>query len=290
MTGLVLHVNDALTVNRSLVVGNAGDVVTVTADQVQLNLENGMSEGLINGTQIRQLSLNNRNYEQLLLLQPGVSYGGASDQLYIGTSLPSGTSDQVAFSIDGSRPSSNNWTLDGADNVDRGANFTLLSYPSVDAIAEFKTLRGTYLAEYGRNASGQIDVVIKSGQNAIHGSAYEFFRNDIFNANAYFNKVSTLVALGPCCDTTTSGTRLADRSIFRIFTTEGTKRSSSCRRRFVELSTMPQQQLCFRRRLRCSGDFTQGFGGNTPGSVAVCTSYAQNQAAGTTHATAMALS
>jgi hypothetical protein len=189
VTGLVLHVNDALTVNRTLVVGNASETVTVTADQVQLNLENGMSQGLINGTQIRELALNNRNYEQLLLLQPGVSYGGASDQLYIGTSLPAGTSNQVAFSIDGSRPSSNNWTLDGADNVDRGANLTLLSYPSVDAIAEFKTLRGTYLAEYGRNASGQIDVVIKSGQNALHGSAYEFFRNDKFNANAYFNRL-----------------------------------------------------------------------------------------------------
>src|ERR1700761_2890212 len=121
VTGLVLHVNDALTVNRTLTVGSTSEVVSVTADQVQLNLENGMSQGLINGTQIRQLALNNRNYEQLLLLQPGVSYGGASDQLYIGTSLPSGTSAQVAFSIDGSRPTSNNWTIDGSDNVQRGA-------------------------------------------------------------------------------------------------------------------------------------------------------------------------
>ena len=194
VTGLVLHVDDSLTVNRTLVVGSAGEVISVTADQVQLNLENGMSAGLINGTQIRQLALNNRNYEQLLLLQPGVSYGGASDQLYIGTSLPSGTSAQVAFSIDGSRPTSNNWTLDGADNVDRGANLTLISYPSVDAIAEFKTLRGTYLAEYGRNASGQIDVITRSGSNTFHGSAYEFLRNDKFNANTYFNKVASLVA------------------------------------------------------------------------------------------------
>src|SRR5712675_3329694 len=129
VTGLVLHVNDALTVNRTLVVGNASEVVTVTADQVQLNLENGMSQGLINGTQVRELVLNNRNYEQLVQLQPGVAYGGASDQLYIGVSLPAGTSNQVAFSIDGSRPTSNNWTIDGADNVDRGANLTLLSYP-----------------------------------------------------------------------------------------------------------------------------------------------------------------
>lgn len=198
VTGLVLHVNDALTVNRTLEVGATGDVVTVTADQVQLNLENGMSQGLINGTQIRQLALNNRNYEQLLLLQPGVSYGNAtSDQLYIGVSLPSGTSAQVAFSIDGSRPTSNNWTIDGADNVDRGANLTLLAYPSVDAIAEFKTLRGTYLAEFGRNASGQINVVTRSGSNAFHGSAYEFFRNNVLNANSWANKLTAPTLLTP---------------------------------------------------------------------------------------------
>jgi hypothetical protein len=198
VTDLALHVNDALTVNRTLVVGNASETVSVTADQVQLNLENGMSQGLINGTQIRQLALNNRNYEQLLLLQPGVSYGNAtSDQLYIGVSLPSGTSAQVAFSIDGSRPTSNNWTIDGADNVDRGANLTLLAYPSVDAIAEFKTLRGNYLAEFGRNASAQINVVTRSGTNSFHGSGYEFFRNNVFNANTWANKLVSPITQRP---------------------------------------------------------------------------------------------
>ena len=192
VTGLVLHVNDALTVNRTLAVGNAGETVTVTADQVQLNLENGMSQGLINGTQVRELVLNNRNYEQLVQLQPGVAYGGANDQLYIGVSLPAGTSNQVAFAINGQRATANNWTIDGADNVDRGANLTLLAFPSVDAIAEFKTLRGTYTAEFGRSASGAVNVVTRSGTNAFHGSAYEFFRNNVFNANNYFSKVAAL--------------------------------------------------------------------------------------------------
>ncbi|HEX3373751.1 MAG TPA: TonB-dependent receptor, partial [Edaphobacter sp.] len=193
VTGLVLHVNDALTVNRILAVGNASEVVTVTADQVQLNLENGMSQGLINGTQVRELVLNNRNYEQLVQLQPGVAYGGANDQLYIGVSLPAGTSNQVAFAINGQRATANNWTIDGADNVDRGANLTLLAFPSVDAIAEFKTLRGTYTAEFGRSASGAVNVVTRSGTNAFHGSAYEFFRNNVFNANNYFNKLTSVV-------------------------------------------------------------------------------------------------
>ena len=67
---------------------------------------------------------------------------------------------------------------------------TPLAYPSVDAISEFVTLRGTYEAEYGRSASGQINVVTNSGTNAFHGGAYEYFRNDVFNANNYFNKLT----------------------------------------------------------------------------------------------------
>jgi hypothetical protein len=190
VTGLVLHANDALTVNRKLVIGSSEQQLTVTADAVQLNLENGISQGLISGTQVRELVLNNRNYEQLLQLQPGVAYGGASDQLYVGVSLPAGTSNQVSFSVNGQRATANNWTVDGADNVDRGANLTLLSFPSIDAIAEVKTLRGTYTAEYGRSASGQVNVVTRSGTNGLHGSAYEFFRNDLFNANGYFNNLN----------------------------------------------------------------------------------------------------
>jgi hypothetical protein len=192
VSGLVLHSTDALKVDEKLAVGSATETVNIVANAAQLNLENGQSQGLINGTQIREMILNNRNYEQLLGLQPGVSYGNAtSDQLYIGVSNPLGPSNQVQFSINGDRPTANNWTIDGADNVDRGANLTLLSYPSVDAIAEVQTLRGTYEAEYGRSASGLINVVTRSGTNTFHGGAYEFFRNDIFNANSFFNKLTT---------------------------------------------------------------------------------------------------
>ena len=188
VTGLVLHVNDALTLNRTLVPGSENEVVSVTADKVQLNLEDATSAGLITGTQMRELVLNSRNYEQLIQLQPGVAFGGATDQLYVGATVPGGTSAAVAFSVNGGRTTSNNWTVDGADNVDRGANLTLLVFPSVDAIAEFKTLRGQYSAEFGRSASGQVNVVTRSGTNALHGTAYEFFRNDYLNANTWLNK------------------------------------------------------------------------------------------------------
>ena len=117
--------------------------------------------------------MNNRNYEQLVALQPGVAYGGG-DQLYIGVSNPTGGTNVVSFSINGQRNSANNWTLDGVDNVDRGSNLTLLTYPSIDAIAEFKTVRNSYNAAYGRSASGNINVITKSGARNFHGGAYDF--------------------------------------------------------------------------------------------------------------------
>jgi hypothetical protein len=187
VTGLVLHANDALTVNRSLVTGGVSETVTVTAADAQVNLENASSEGLINSEQMSEMPLVTRNYESLMNLQPGVSYGGATDDLTRGPSGLSGASSTVAFSVNGGRTTSNGWTIDGADNLDRGASLTLYTYPSPDAIAEFKVLRGQYSAQFGRNASGQVDVVTKSGTNSIHGSAYEFFRNDYFDANGYAN-------------------------------------------------------------------------------------------------------
>lgn len=190
VNGIVLHVNDTLTINGVLKAGGGNDVVTVTSEQQNVNMENATQAGLINGTQVRELVLSSRNYEQLVGLQPGVAYSGG-DQIYIGNSSPNGATNVVNFSVNGTRTSGNAWTVDGADNVDRGSNYTLLTYPSVDAIAEFKTLRGQYSAEFGRAASGQINVVTKSGTNDLHGSVYEFVRNDVFNANDTLNKLTT---------------------------------------------------------------------------------------------------
>lgn len=188
VTGIELHVNDALTLNRALSAGGASESVTVTADELGVNLQDATSSGLINNEQMNEMPLATRNYASLINLQPGVVYGGGTDaNLVRGPAGLSGASSTVNFSVNGGRNTSNNWTIDGADNVDRGANLTLYTYPSPDAIAEFKTLRGQYSAQFGRNASGQIDVVTKSGTNKIHGSAYEYLRNDAFDANGYAN-------------------------------------------------------------------------------------------------------
>ncbi len=185
--GLTLNVNDNLTVNFSLEPGAVTDTITVLAEASPVELQTATASGLISGTQIRELAINTRNYEQLVALTPGVSTNLASDQLYVGVSNPLGTSNQINFSVNGGRPTQNNWTVDGADNVDRGANLTLLSYPSVDSIEEFRVIRGQYDAEYGRSSSGQINVITRSGTSAFHGDLYEFFRNNVFNANSFFN-------------------------------------------------------------------------------------------------------
>ncbi len=292
VTGLILHANDSLTVNRSLVTGSVTESVNVTADQVQLNMQDATSEGLITGDQLNELVLNNRNYEQFLQLQPGVVYGNATtDQLYVGSTAPAGTSNQVNFSVNGGRNTSNNWTVDGADNVDRGANLTLLTYPSVDAIAEVKTLRGQYSAEYGRSASGQIDVVTKSGTNKFHGSAYEFFRNDVFNANAWGNKLNQPVQPRSKLRYNDFGGTIGgpvwiphiydghDKTFF-FFSDEV--------RRFVQYSTGTAYVPTAAER---TGDFTNAYynpAGSTAwaqGPVAVCTAYNQTNGTCTTYGT-----
>src|SRR2546423_5656145 len=112
---------------------------------------------------------------------PGVSNQTGQDEGTVGVY------GNVAFSVNGGRTEYNNWELDGGDNMDNGSNETLNVYPSIDAIAEFKVLTSNYGAQYGRNGSGTVEVKTKSGTNGFHGDAYEFVRNDIFNAKNYFD-------------------------------------------------------------------------------------------------------
>jgi len=192
VSAIELNVAEIYRADVTMQIGSFGETVTVEAAALQVESESATVGSLISGAQVRELSLNNRNYEQLVSLSPGVSYGG-TDQLYIGTTNPFGQTNVLSFSINGQRTSANNWTVDGADNVDRGSNLTVLNYPSVEAIAEFKVLRNIYSAEFGRAASGNVNVITRSGGKDWHGNVYEFVRNDIFNANTYIanaNRIS----------------------------------------------------------------------------------------------------
>lgn len=189
-----LHASDRYVVRAQLKVGSIAETVVVEAAPVQVELQTQQVAGLVSGTEMRELTLNNRLFEQLVILQPGVS-NGSPDQLYIGTTNPfTGAVNRADFAVNGARTNMNNWTIDGADNVDRGSDLTLLNYPSVDAIQEFKIIRSLYNAEYGRAGGGQMDIVTRSGSNHIHGSAYEFWRNDDLNGNNPFTKFQQISA------------------------------------------------------------------------------------------------
>jgi hypothetical protein len=147
--GIMLNVNDALTISFKLEVGDVTQTITVESAPLQVELQNGAAQATtISGTQIRELALITRNYEQLVGLMPGVT-SASVDQLYVGVSLPSGQTATIPFSINGARNSSSAWLVDGADNIDRGSNQTLLTTPSVDAISEFKVQRSGYSADSG---------------------------------------------------------------------------------------------------------------------------------------------
>ena len=149
----------------------------------QVETQSSDLSGTVTGKQITQLQLNGRNFTQLVTLVPGVSNQTGQDEGTVGIN------GNVGFSINGGRTEYNNWELDGGDNMDNGSNSTLNVYPSLEAIAEFKVLTSNYGAQYGRNGSGTVEVETKSGTNGFHGNAYEFVRNDVFNATNYFLQI-----------------------------------------------------------------------------------------------------
>src|SRR5204862_4431805 len=186
-----LSANAKYTADFQLEVGDVTQEISVVAAEVQVELQSAQISGLISGTQVRELALNNRHFAQLVTLQPGVS-SNLADQIYIGTTNPGGGNNIVGLAVNGARQSQNNWTVDGADNVDRGSNITIQQYPSIDAIEEIKIVRSPYSAEFGRAGGGQISVITKSGTNELHGSVYEFLRNDKLNANNFFNNLNNV--------------------------------------------------------------------------------------------------
>jgi hypothetical protein len=187
---VVLDVAQTRTVNATLQTGNVSQTVTVQTAEVNIDTTTSAQSGTISGTQVRELQLNNRNFEQLVTLQPGV-VSALPDSVGFGLS----NTDQVM--VNGARGSANNWTVDGADINDSGSNLTLLNVPSVDAIQEFTLQRSTYDAGFGRSGGGQVLVATRSGTSTFHGTAYLFNRNNIFNANSFFNKQASPVIPRP---------------------------------------------------------------------------------------------
>jgi hypothetical protein len=177
---VVLDVAQKIRVDVQLTVGQITEEVVVTGESVaQVETQSSALSTTISGTQVNQLELNGRNFTQLVTLTPGVVNETGSDEGKVGVY------GNVAYSMNGGRTEYNNWELDGGDNMDNGSNSTLNVYPNLEAIAEFKVLTSNYGAQYGRNGSGTVEVETKSGGSSFHGSAFEYIRNDFFNARPW---------------------------------------------------------------------------------------------------------
>ena len=186
-----IAVNDRKPVDIVLETGGVSEVVNITADQSFIQ-ESPTQQALVDGTQIRQMPLNNRHFASLLTLAPGVVSSNSSQIGFGGLSV-------VSISINGGRTSSINWLVDGSRNVDTGSNLTLLTVPSVDAIQEFSVLTSNYAPEFGRNGGGVVNIVTRQGTNDFHGNIYEFLRNDALNARDPF-LVTPIPTLGTPTD------------------------------------------------------------------------------------------
>jgi len=182
--GVQLNVSSTSTVNASLQMGNASEQVTVEANAVQVETTSGAVGNVVEGNQVRELPLNGRSFAQLTQLMPGVSPASNFDSKHKG--LEAG----VDFSVNGNNTTGNIFLVDGVNNNDIGSNRTILVYPSIDAIQEFKILRNSYGPEYGQAMGAIINIVTRGGTNQFHGGAFYFGRNDALNATDYFNNLN----------------------------------------------------------------------------------------------------
>ncbi|HEY7096619.1 MAG TPA: carboxypeptidase regulatory-like domain-containing protein [Terriglobales bacterium] len=178
---VILNVSSIAVANAQLEVGHVNEQVTVEVGAVQVETATGAVGNVITGNEVTQLPLNGRSFAQLTQLMPGVSPASNFDTKNKG--LQAG----VDFSVNGNSTTGNIFMVDGVNNNDIGSNRTILVYPSIDAIQEFKILRNSYGPEYGQAMGAIVSIVTRSGTNSFHGGAFYDGRNDVLNATDYFN-------------------------------------------------------------------------------------------------------
>lgn len=185
--GIILDVNETATVPVHLAVGAETQQIEVQAD-AQLIQSTVTSLGkTVSEREVLDLPLNGRNFTQLGLLQPGVVpiTPGLAEA---GGSLRAGQ----AYAVNGQRPESNNFLIDGANNFN-GVDGGFVLKPPVDGISEFRILTHNANAEFGNSLGSTTNIITRSGTNQLHGAAWEFLRNDIFDSRNYFaSKVEPL--------------------------------------------------------------------------------------------------
>jgi Carboxypeptidase regulatory-like domain/TonB-dependent Receptor Plug Domain len=154
----------------------------------KVETETASVSGTITEKEVVSIGLNGRNFTQLIALAPGVSNQTGQDEAKVGVV------GSVKYSVNGGRVEYNTFEVDGSDVLNTGLNgaaSTLMVYPSLDAIQEVKVLTSNYGAQYGRTASGTVQVTTKSGTPNLHGNIYDFVRNEAFNSRNFFDFVGT---------------------------------------------------------------------------------------------------
>ena len=182
-----INVTDGLdlTMDAALDPASAKTEVNVESSGVgKVETETASISGTITHKEVVNLGLNGRNFTQLIALAPGVSNQTGQDEAKVGVV------GSVKYSVNGGRVEYNTFEVDGSDVLNtglNGASSTLMVYPSLDSIQEIKVLTSNYGAQYGRTASGTVQVTTKSGTAKLHGNLYEFLRNEAFNSRNYFD-------------------------------------------------------------------------------------------------------
>jgi hypothetical protein len=177
-------VDQRVRINLAMELGQITEAVEIQAEVPLVQTSSSDLSATVEEEQIKNLPLNGRNFVSLTRTVPGVLRGIPGSNIDGAGSLAWRAS--AAFSANGQRPRDNNYMLDGVDNNETWLQ-TVVIFPAVEALDEFKLQTSTYSAEFGRSMGGVVNIQIKSGSNAFSGSVYEFYRDDDLDANNFFN-------------------------------------------------------------------------------------------------------
>jgi hypothetical protein len=190
-TGITLTVGQVQRVDLQLRVGQTTQEITVTGNLPQVQTETATVSTLISNQQIRNLDLNGRNWVTLALLVPGAAPDNGLDAIHVGVA------GNNSISFNGNRMQYANWEIDGGNNTDEGSASTFNTYPNLDTIAEFRISTSNYGADMGKHAGANIELATKSGTKQFHGDAFEYVRNDKFDANDFFANRASIGSTAP---------------------------------------------------------------------------------------------
>src|SRR6202165_4075467 len=188
ISDVTLTVGAQQVVNIAMHIGAVTEVVRVKTEVPEVELASSEIGGVVNGTTIRDMPLNGRDWTQLATLEPGITSIRTQPSVGAGDRGQRGFGTQMT--VNGGRPAQNNYRLDGT-SINDYSNSAPGSVPGTDlgsdAVAEFSVLSSTYPAEYGRSSGGVINAITRSGTNQFHGSVYELLRNSALDASNFFD-------------------------------------------------------------------------------------------------------